>query len=79
MFSIGKDINKAKDTLAKDFGIVTNWFYENFMVSNFKNFYFMCIGRGGENETLTFKGACHKNSKKEVISGITMITNLILK
>ena len=41
--------------------------------------YFMCIGRGGENETLTFKGAYHKNSKKEVISGITMITNLILK
>ena len=39
----------------------------------------MCIGRGGENETLTFKGAYHKNSKKEVISGITMITNLILK
>ena len=32
LFSIGKDINKVKDTLAKDFGIVTNWFYENFMV-----------------------------------------------
>ena len=32
LFSIGKDINKVKDTLAKDFGIVTNWFYENFIV-----------------------------------------------
>ena len=29
LFSIGKDINKIKDTLAKDFGIVTYLFYEN--------------------------------------------------
>ena len=34
LFSIGKDINEVKDTLAKDFRIVTNWFYENFMVLN---------------------------------------------
>ena len=25
-FSIGEDINKVKDTFAKDFGILTNWF-----------------------------------------------------
>ena len=28
LFSIGKDINKVKDTLPKDVGIVTNWFYK---------------------------------------------------
>ena len=27
LFSIGKDIDKVKDTLAKHFGIITNWFY----------------------------------------------------
>ena len=27
LFSIGRDLNKVKDTLAKDFGIVTNCFY----------------------------------------------------
>ena len=30
-FSIGEDIDEVKDTLAKDFGILTNWFYENLM------------------------------------------------
>ena len=34
LFSIEKDVSKVKDTLPKDFGIVTNWFYENFKVLN---------------------------------------------
>ena len=41
LFSIGRDLNKVKDKLAKDFGIVTNWFYENFMVLNSKKCHFM--------------------------------------
>ena len=69
LFCIGKDINKVKNTLAKDFGIVTNWFYENFMVLNSKKCHFMCIGRDVENETFTFKDVCYKNSKEEVIWG----------
>ena len=36
LFIIGKGINKVKDILAKDFVIVTNLFYENFMVLNSK-------------------------------------------
>ena len=40
LFIIGKDINKIKDALTKDFGIVTNWFYENFMVLNSKKMLF---------------------------------------
>ena len=35
LFIIEKDFNKIKDSLAKDFGIVTNWFYENLMVIKF--------------------------------------------
>ena len=45
LFSKKKDINKVKDTLAKDFGIEINWFYENFMVLNLKKCYFTFIGR----------------------------------
>ena len=40
LFIIRKDINKVKDALTKDFGIVTNWFYENFMVLNSKKMLF---------------------------------------
>ena len=69
LFSIGKDINKVKDTHTKDFEIVTNWFYENFMVLNSKKCYFVCIGRDRENETFTFKDVCYRNSKEEVILG----------
>ena len=74
LFSIGKD--KIKDALAKNFGIITNWFYENFMVLNSKKCHFMCIGRDGENETFTFKDANHKNNKEEVILGITIDNKL---
>ena len=76
LFSIGKDINKVKNTLAKDFGTVTNWFYENFMVLNSKKCHFMCIGRDVENETFTFKDVCYRNSKDKVILGITIDNKL---
>ena len=72
LLSIGKDITKVKDTLAKDFGMATNWLYENFMVLNFKKCHFKCIGRDGEIETFTFIDVCYKNSKEELILGITI-------
>ena len=59
LFSIGKDINKVKDTLPKDVGIVTNWFYKKIMVLNSKKFHFICIGRDGKNETFNFKYLCY--------------------
>ena len=54
-FSIGKDINKVKDTLAKIFEIITYWFYKDFMVLKSKKRHFMCISRDTENEAFTFK------------------------
>ena len=48
LFSIEKDVGKVKYTPAEDLGIVTNWFYENFMVSNSKKCHFICIGRDVE-------------------------------
>ena len=36
----------------------------------------MCIGRDGGNKTFTFKNACYKNSKEEVILGITIDNKL---
>ena len=36
----------------------------------------MCIGRDGENETFTFKDVCCKNSKEEIVLGITIDNNL---
>ena len=72
LLSIGRDLNKVKDTLAKDFGIVTNWFYESFMVLISKKCHFMYIHKDGENETFTFKDVCYKSSKEKPILGITI-------
>ena len=68
LLSIGKDINF---TLDKDLGIVTNWFYENFMVSNSKKY-----DRDEGNEAFTFKDVCYKKSKEEIILGITIDSKL---
>ena len=48
------------------------WFYESLIVLNSKKSHFMCISRDGKNETFTFKDVCYKNSKEEVILGITI-------
>ena len=65
LFSIRKDINKVQDTLAKDFGIVTNLFYKKFMVLNSKKWHFICIGRDVENETLIFKDVCYIKTERK--------------
>ena len=65
LISTGKGINNAKETLAKDFGVLTNWFYENVLVSSSKKCHLICIDRDG-------KDACYKNSKEEVILGIAI-------
>ena len=72
LFTVGKDIDKIKETLAKNIELVTNWFYENSMVLNSKKCNFMCIARDGENETFTFRDASYKTGKEEVTSGITV-------
>ena len=53
-----KDINKVKNILAKDFGVVTNWFYGNIMVLNSKKCHFMCVDKNERNETFILKDVC---------------------
>ena len=65
LFIIRKDINKVQDTLAKDFGIVTNLFYKKFMVLNSKKWHFICIGRDVENETFIFKDVCYIKTERK--------------
>ena len=76
LFSIGRDLNKVNDTLAKDFGIVTNWFYENFMVLNSKKCHFMCIGKDGEMKHLLLKMYVIKAARKKLLLGITIDNKL---
>lgn len=72
---MGKYINKIKDALAKDFRIVTNWFYENLMVFILKNI-ISCILVETANETFSFKDVWYNNRKKDNILGITIDNKL---
>ena len=60
------------------FGIITNWFYKNFMAINSEKCHFMCIGRNRENETFTFKDAVIKTARKKLFLGELLIINWIL-
>ena len=43
---------KLKEHLSKDFQIVVNWFYENYMILNTEKCHYMCMGKDvEENET----------------------------
>ena len=67
LFIIGKDINKVKVILAKDFVIVTNLFHENFMVLNSKKCYSKYIGRDeGKMKHLLLKMFVIKTARKKL-------------
>ena len=67
LFIIGKDINKVKDILAKDFVIVTNLFHENFMVLNSKKCHSKYTGRDeGKMKHLLLKMFVIKTARKKL-------------
>ena len=81
LFSIGKNIGKVKDTLAKDFGIVTNWLYVNVKALDskksfqiLKNVILCVLAKAGKIKHLILK-MCYKNSKEKAILGITIELN----
>ena len=77
LFSKGKILTKVKDTSAKDFRTIiwTNWFHERFMASNSKKCHVCVLAETGKKE-FTFNDVWYKNSKVEVILGITIDNKL---
>ena len=69
LFTIGRDLNKVKDTLAKDFGIVTNWFYENFLVLNSKSVILCVLAKTGKMKHLLLKMYVIKAARKKLFWG----------
>ena len=43
LYSSVNDLEKVKQIFKQDFQIVTKWFYENYIVFNSGNCYFMCL------------------------------------
>ena len=76
LYSIGKELNIIKEKLRKDFKVVTDWFSENHMSLNRTKCHYMCIGKNKENDAFTFGNIFLKNSKEEVILGLTIDNKL---
>ena len=48
LYAIGNDKEETKRALVKDFQIVANWFYENYMTLNTEKCHYMCMGKDVE-------------------------------
>ena len=60
----------------KDFKVVTDWFFENYMTLNPTKCHYMCLGKNKENNTFNFGNIYLKNSKEEVILGLAIDNKL---
>ena len=74
LYSIGKDRKIIKNLRRKDFRVLTEWSFENYMILNQIKYHHMCIGRNTENEK--FDNVLLENSKKEVVLGVTIDNKL---
>ena len=78
LHSCVNNLEEVKKTQRGEFQIVTNWFYENYILLNSGKCNFMCLGKNAENETYFFNNTEMKNSSEDKILGI-IIDNKLLK
>ena len=62
-----------------DFGLVSKWFEENYMVLNTDKCHFMCLDKDRENKTFILNNFIFSNSNEERILGITIDNKLTFK
>ena len=76
----GEDKELVKSMLSSDFMIVENWFFENYMILNPVQCYFMCIGKNvSDSELLSLNDLNLKNCKEVEVLGITIDRSLNFK
>ena len=76
LYSTRKELNVIKEKLQKDFKVVTDWFFENYMSLNPTICHYMFLGKNKENDTFNFGNTSLKNSKEEAILGLTIDNQL---
>ena len=75
-YSTGKELDIIKEKLWKDFKVVTDWLFENYMSLNPTKCYYICFDKSKKNDTFNFGNISLKNSKEEVTSGLTIDNEL---
>ena len=54
LYTYSRDFHQVQEYLKKDFEILENWFYDNYMVLNPRKCEFMGFGKTNENEVFTY-------------------------
>ena len=72
LYGTGKELDIIKKKLRKDFKIVSDWFFENYMSLNTSKCHCMYLGKNNENDTVKFENISPINGEEEVILGLTI-------
>ena len=75
LYSIGKELDIFKEKLRKDFKVVTDWFFENYMSLNPTKCYYMCLGKNKNKDIFNFENIS-LNSKEEGFLRLTIDNKL---
>ena len=68
---LGYNLEEIKNLLRFDFGLISKWFEERYMVLNTDKCHFIIHGKDRENETFIFNNFIFNNSNEEKTLGIT--------
>ena len=79
MYSSDKNSNTVISGLRHDFAIISEWFYENYMVLNPDKCHFLTLGFNKLFPDFFFENTIIKNVTKEKILGIVIDNNLNFK
>ena len=76
LYTYSRDFHQAQEYLKKDFEILENWFYDNYMVLSPCKWEFLGIGNADENEVFTCHEVRLKKATTKKLFGITIDEHL---
>ena len=76
LYTYSRDFHQVQEYLKKDFEILENWFYDNYMVLNPRKCEFMGFGKTNENEVFTYHEIRLKKTTPKKLLGITIDEHL---
>ena len=79
MYSSDKNSNIVISRLRHDFTIISEWFYENYMILNPDKYHVLTLGFSKPFLAFSFKNTIIKNVTKEKILGVVIDNNLNFK
>ena len=75
---IEKEFDIFKEKLLKDFRVVTDLFFENYINLNSAKYRYMCLGSSKQKDTFNFENISLRNSKEDAILGLTIDNSLLI-